>query len=619
MSKSLLVWLGGMLSLLAGQRLFVSSDTVSIALTGLGLVALVVGLVFRVQTRGRSSDQHAQNAHKGALLLMGLGFAALGVYFASTTAVAEGLGLSEEGIKRWTVCFGAVWPILWLAGSVPLVLIDLAIQDSPLAVQPLRIKQARNNGLVAALGLALVFPVNYLAAEHNERWDLAYFKTTEPGTSTLALVANLTEPVHVRVFQPTSSDVTPELMPYFETLSAQNELFTVELVDHAAEPLLTKELKVRDNGYIALTSKEGTEDAITKTWKIGTDLDKAKRNLKKLDEEFQKRLLDLAKGDRIAYFTVGHGELNWKTQSELPDDKISGLKQILQNLNFKVKELGLTEGLGQAVPEDATVVFVLGPTGGFQSGELQSLTEYVDRGGALVVAAEPGTTTLDPLLAHLGVKLGEGQLATKVALLRRSGDKTDNLNLVTNKYSSHDSTQTLSKYSKQMPMVLVGSGWLDETSDHRGKVTMTLRTLSDSFADLNGDIELNGEETEEIRPVAAAASGPALNDALDDDGEPAEYRAIITADAQIFSDLAIATQFDPTFPPPNAQFVLDGVNWAIGDEELTGTTESEEDIKIEHTQEDQTIWFYSTSAGIPLLMLALGVVRVRRRRSGGQA
>ena len=279
MSKSLLVWLGGMLSLLGGQRLFVSSDTVSIALTVLGLAALVVGLVFRVQARGRSTDQHAQAAHKGALLLMGLGFAAVGVYFGSTTTVAEGLGLSEEGIKRWTVCFGAVWPILWLAGSVPLVLIDLAIEDSPLAVQPLRIKQARDNGLVAALGLALVFPLNYLAAEHNERWDLAYFKTTEPGTSTLALVANLTEPVHVRVFQPTSSDVTPELMPYFDTLSAQNELFTVELVDHAAEPLLTKDLKVRDNGYIALTSKDGTEEAITKTWRIGTDLDKAKRNL----------------------------------------------------------------------------------------------------------------------------------------------------------------------------------------------------------------------------------------------------------------------------------------------------------------------------------------------------
>ena len=89
MSKSLLVWLGGMLSLLGGQRLFVSSDTVSIALTVLGLAALVVGLVFRVQARGRSTDQHAQAAHKGALLLMGLGFAAVGVYFGSTTTDDE--------------------------------------------------------------------------------------------------------------------------------------------------------------------------------------------------------------------------------------------------------------------------------------------------------------------------------------------------------------------------------------------------------------------------------------------------------------------------------------------------------------------------------------------------
>lgn len=619
MSKSLIVWLTGMALLFAGERLFTTSDVVSMSLSGVGFALLCAGLIFRLQARGASSDPHAQKAHRTSLLLQAVGFASVVVYFLSLDAVPDTMGLSEEGIKRWTVCFGAIWPVLWLASTTPLVLIDVAIEDSPLAVQPIRIKQSLDNGLVAALGLALVFPLNYLAAEHNERWDLAYFKTTEPGTSTMALVANLTEPVHVRVFQPTSSDVTPELMPYFETLATQNPKFTVELVDHAAEPLLTKELKVRDNGYVALTTKDGTEDATTKSWKIGTDLDKAKRNLKKLDEEFQKRLLDVAKGDRIAYFTVGHGELNWKTQSELPDDKISGLKQILQNLNFKVKELGLADGLGNAVPEDATVVFVLGPTGGFQPGELQSLTEYVDAGGALIVAAEPNTTTLDPLLAHLGLKLGEGQLATRQALLRRTGDTTDKLNLVTNKYSSHDSTNTLSKYSKQMPLVLVGSGWLDETSDHRGKVTMTVRSLQDTFADLDGDITLNGEETEEIRPVAAAASGPALGDAVDDEGNPLEYRAIITADAQIFSDLAISTQFDPTFPPPNAQFALDGVNWAIGEEALTGTTESEEDIKIEHTQEDQAKWFYSTSAGIPLLLLLLGVVRVRRRRKGGEA
>lgn len=621
MSKSLMAWLAGMALLFAGQRLFVGNDMMALMLSAVGFLALFAGLFFRIQARSGSSDPHAQSAHRTALLLQGLGFASVIVYLVSIESVPETLGLSEEGIKRWSVSFAALWPILWAASTSPLVLIDLAIQDSPLAVQPVRIRQSLDNGLVAALGIALVFPLNYLASEHNERWDLAYFKTTEPGTSTLALVANLTEPVHVRVFQPTSSDVTPELLPYFDALAAQNPIFTVELVDHAAEPVLTKELKVRDNGYIALTTQDGTEDAVTKTWKIGTELDGAKRNLRKLDEEFQKRLLDLAKGDRVAYFTVGHGELNWKTTGDLPDDKISGLKQALQNLNFKVKELGLAEGLGSEIPEDASVVFILGPSGAFMEGEVLALTEYIDRGGGLVVAAEPGTTGLDPVLAHLGLKLGEGALATQVALLRRSGDKTDRMNLVTNRYSSHESTSTLSKYAKQMPLVVVGSGWLDETEDHRGKVTMTVRSMPDSFADLNGDLELSDGETEEIRPIAAAASGPATADgAVDPDGAALEYRAIVAADAQIFSDLAIATQFDPSFPPPNAQYVVDGVTWVIGDEELLGTTESEEDIKIEHTQEDQVYWFYSTSAGIPLLLLALGIVRVRRRtKSGGEA
>ncbi len=621
MSKSLIAWLGGMTCLLAGQRLFEGNDGLMGSLTVGGLVLLALSLFLRAQRRSGARDDKAATAHMKAGLLGGLGALSVLLYFLSMEVVPETLGLTEEGIKRWSVCFAALWPIAWLASTVPLVLIDMAIQDSPLAVQPIRIRQALDNGLVGALGIALIFPLNYLAQEHNERWDLAYFKTTEPGTSTLALVANLTEPVHVRVFQPTSSDVTPELMPYFESLATQNELFTVELVDHAAEPLLTKELKVRDNGYIALTTQDGSEEAVTKTWKVGSDLDTAKRNLKKLDEECQKRLLDLAKGDRIAYFTVGHGELNWKTTSDLPDDKISGLKQALQNLNFKVKELGLAEGLGNAVPDDATVLFVLGPSGDLMEGEVQALKDYIDRGGAMVIAVEPDTTGLDAVLAHLGLKQGEGTLATKVALLRRTGDKTDRLNLVTNRYSSHESTSTLSTYSRQMPLVLVGTGWLDELSDHRGKVTMTVRSLPDSFADLNGNLELDGDETEEIRSVAAAASGPAISpDAVDGEGEALEYRAIVTADAQIFSDLAIATQFDPSFPPPNAQYVLDGVNWVIGEEELSGTTESEEDIKIEHTQEDQVVWFYSTSAGIPVLLLMLGVIRVRRRhKRGGEA
>lgn len=497
-----------------------------------------------------------------------------------------------------------------LAGLFPLLLIDLAIVSSPLAVQPLRVKQAIDNGLVGALGLCLVFPLNYLATEHNERWDLAYFKTTEVGGSSQALVTNLTEPVTARIFLPTSSDVRSELVPYFEELEAANPaMFRVEVLDHAAEPVLAKELKIRDNGYVALTLNDGTDDAVTKSWKIGDELDRAKRNLKKLDQEFQKRLLDLAKGERKAYFTVGHGEFNWKS-GDLPDDKLVNLKKLLQTLNFDVKELGLKDGLGDEIPDDATVVFVVGPEEPFLPAENEALKAYIDGGGALVVAVEPGRDPMVEVLGHVGVKAAEGTLASEAQFLRRSGDKSDRMNIVTNRYSSHESTTTLSKYSRQLHLVTPGAGYLEESGGGRGKVTVTVRSDSTTWADLDGGLEYDAEtEKKDVRALAMAASGPA---GTDDEGNPTEYRVLVTSDATMFSDLILANK-------ANLQFVYDAANWVMGEEELSGTVENEEDIKIEHTQEDQAIWFYSTVMGLPLIILMLGAVRVRRRRSAGGA
>ena len=69
--------------------------------------------------------------------------------------------------------------------------------------------------------------------------------------------------------------------------------------------------------------------------------------------------------------------------------------------------------------------------------------------------------------------------------------------------------------------------------------------------------------------------------------------------------------------PGNVQFVRDATNWLIGAESLSGTTETEEDVRIEHSKEGQTWWFYSTVLGIPLLVFGLGAARVWMRQRGG--
>jgi hypothetical protein len=65
--------------------------------------------------------------------------------------------------------------------------------------------------------------------------------------------------------------------------------------------------------------------------------------------------------------------------------------------------------------------------------------------------------------------------------------------------------------------------------------------------------------------------------------------------------------------------VIDAISYLLGEEGLTGTTNSEEDVKIEHTKEGQSIWFVATSFLVPVGIFLGALVRIRLRRKGGAA
>jgi len=88
----------------------------------------------------------------------------------------------------------------------------------------------------------------------------------------------------------------------------------------------------------------------------------------------------------------------------------------------------------------------------------------------------------------------------------------------------------------------------------------------------------------------------------------------VYADAEMFTDPVLSSL------RVNAAIVGDGVRWLGREEELAGTTESEEDVPIQHTRTQDVAWFYSTILGAPALLLGLGLFGVRRhRRRGGRS
>lgn len=619
MTLSGFLWLLGFALFFVGERMFGGGeDPWRWALSGGGLLIALVALGLLWARRGQAAPDQRQPYTLG-VIYGAVGLLGPALYGLSTDPVVDALGLVDEAADRWSVAWQALAPIAWLAGTLPLLSISRAISLSPVRIIPRLVKEGALSALAVSFALSMLVPLNYLATETNERWDLGYFKTAQAGTRTRNMVAALEEPIRVVAFFPTGSDVADELRTYFDPL--QGGQLQVEYVDHALEPSLAEELKIRDNGYVAFVKGEQVERV-----KIGADFDDAKRKLKQLDEELQKSLVKLARGQKVAYFTVGHGELYWRGTEE-KDRKISTLKQVLEGLNFKVKELGLAEGLGVAVPEDAEVVFVMGPTEPFLAEELAALDAWRAQGGALFVAVEPGGADLSGLLGPMGLSANlAAPLAIDNYFLKVTGGPGDKLNLVTNKFSSHASVTTLSRNSKQVAAAFPGAvAIVEDPAASPGKVQVTIRALAAAWQDLDGDLELD-EDTEKrdqygiavavSGPVDGAPPPPARGEEDAPEGEaaaeeaPTEYRAVVMGDATWASDLFLLYS-------GNGQIAVDALSWLAEDPSLEGETTSEEDVKIQHTKEGQGLWFYGSAAFVPFSLLALGLGRLGMRKRRG--
>jgi hypothetical protein len=621
MSLGTLVYLVAMAALYVAQRLLEGHDGLQGGVTGLALVGLGIAAFLRFRRLRAARDEGLRLGHRVALMFLLVGCGSLVMYAATTDGVVRGLTFAQEAEERWLGVWRSLWPVVWLLGTVPLLVVDHALVSSPVMTPRRRVRDMVAHGLVAAMGIALVFPVNYIANERKERWDLAYFKTPTPGTATQAVAEGLQAQVDVRIFMPPSSEVAQELRNYFREIESPN--LRVEIIDQAAEPRLAKALSVRDNGVVTFTQgavtvdEPGEVDAdeektrpVTRTLRVSTELEQAKRTLKKLDGEVQRILIEIGHGERIAYVTKGHGELTWKGgQAELIDRQMKGVHELLKQLGFKVKELGLNENLATKVPDDADLVLVLGPHHPFQQAEVDSLRRFLHGGGAVLLALEPrmardrgpqpGTDPLEGFIEELGVRLGEGVLASERDILPLTNDRRDRFNIATNAFTQHPSSKTLAQYSTQLGVIAPVAGHLEEVEGHENDLTFTVRSLAVAWADLDLDAEFDADagESKAARNLVAAITGG---------GSDTPWRAVVTSDATMFADLVIGNR-------GNQVLVHDAVNWLIGAEAYSGTTESEEDVRIEHTKEGQTTWFYLTVLAIPLGVVALGAVRVQLR------
>lgn len=675
------LYLGGLALVLIGERVLSGLEKGAGMVTALGAVAVVLATALRFSPKFKSQGERAKIERLLAFLSIGGLVALAIYYATTDSGAERfGLTkLTAEKRDHAIELLRVLWVSLLTLSVVPQIFAETALRPMRRAERPeaRRVKAAAMAGgslaMVAVYGSLLV----YASGGIQKKWDYSYFKTSRPGESTFKIAKSMTEPIRVVAFFPDVNEVRPEVESYLKELAASSPKLKVEVRDRLLAPKLAKELRANQDGVVILSKGSATytltigTDVNTARAKLQTlDRDFQEQLLKAVRSH---KTVYFTVGHGELNDAPKGGTENQGRSANIA-------KLLLQKQNVTVKELGLGQGLGSEVPADADAVVVLGPSDAFSPEEVASLQRFADAGGHLLLALDPESassmnlvgaqeskdaaapapsaapaasatplakpspsgsaaaktppppapkTPTPPHLAALvgitGLTLSPDLLANESQHIMMRSNDSDRVRLQVSSFSSHASVSTLSRNSPRAAIVVFGAGSLDKPQNMTGKVDFTVRSASGTWSDVNPNFRLD-KDTEKTqvyniaaavtKPVAGASalpSPPAKPDDKDKGKKPEvkEMRAFVTADVDAFSDLVLTNVVG------NQVLFVDAMRWLVGEESYSGATNTEEDLHIEHTKQQDLAWFYSTIFGIPLLVLAAGLFVRRRALAGG--
>jgi ABC-type uncharacterized transport system involved in gliding motility auxiliary subunit len=259
---------------------------------------------------------------------------------------------------------------LYLQICLGLIIVGLALYallDPERVRQLLTGRQARygSNALVLSLAfVGIVVVLNYLVFQNSKRWDLTEDKQYTLAPETHDTLRNLKEPVLAQAFftKRMSTDQAQVVLDQYKNNS--NGKFNYMFIDPERNPVLAEQSNISRDGSIILTMGELKEPVTNVS-----------------EQEMTGALVRLLNPEqRTIYFLTGHGEYSPEDGGE---KSYAQVKRTLESKNYSVKTLNLLAT--NQIPDDAKVVVVAGPQKPVSSAEVDLMSKYLEKGGALVV------------------------------------------------------------------------------------------------------------------------------------------------------------------------------------------------------------------------------------------
>lgn len=304
------------------------------------------------------------------------------------------------------LCFIVVVAIRFILGAwIPFLYILIAVAGASMALSfvadrklyieffTLRTtKHGMNMGAMILLVFVLLFSVNYLSVRHNKTWDVTQEKLNSLSDQSLKLIESLDSDVEVKVFYKGADALNQRqvIRQAFAVYQESSPKFKVRYIDSYAENMLAQE-------YLAQLIDRDQESAFVFVEYDGRRI--------RVEAPFGEEQITSAivkatrRGEKKIYFLTGHGERDLSSQDQ---SGLYAFQEEMKSASYTIEALSLLDKA--EVPEDAALLAIIGPKQPYLDNELTVLRKYLEKGGKLFVAVDPGEKhNISSLLRSIGI------------------------------------------------------------------------------------------------------------------------------------------------------------------------------------------------------------------------
>ena len=455
-----------------------------------------------------------------------------------------------------------------------------------------RLKASSNMTVAILLILVLAVAVTLLSDRHYFRWDVTASGEHTLSDKTLQALKTIQEPVKAIAFVKEPSEEASNVKKLLASYEYHLKGLSFEMVDPDRNPALTRQYDIKALNTVIL---EGFGQSQT---------------VKTPDEEsLTNALVRLSKGrTEKVYWVMGHGERPFKSTAQ---ESLASIHQNLSNQNFEFEELTLAQ---KDIPSDAALVVVAAPEKNLFPEEVASLKRFLNKGGSLLIFLEPYQDGgLKEFLREYGVVMSSDMVVDKMSRVM-GGDFLLPM-IVT--YGNHEITKNfrlLSFFS------LARSVEVDKGVKKKGLTLTNLAlTSQESWSETDRDALNQGKarlDPEDRQGPLSLAVIVEL-DPKEAKGEEGKEEDKITGEGKlaVFGDADFASNKFVSLAG-NSELMINTMNYLVGRKDLITIPEKERPADHLMLSRNQGLMlFWIPVVGIPLLVIVLGVVVWRKRRS----